>query len=152
MQALTLDTSAVRENTVAAHSGKAIGRYAQHTARVMMGLIFFVFGLNGVLQFIAPPPPEAIPAGAAAFSAAMMQTGYLFQLVVGVEVLAGALLLLNRFVPLALTLIAPVIVNIVLFHLYLSPMGTEIAFVVLALELFLAWRHRNVFRPMLSVR
>ena len=151
MQALTLDTPVVRDD-VAAKGGKAIGRYAQHTARVLLGLIFFVFGMNGFLQFIPPPPPEAFPAGAAAFSGAMMQTGYLLQLVAGVEVLVGALLLVNRFVPLALTLIAPVVVNIVLFHLYLSPMGTEIAFVVLALELFLAYRHRTAFRPMLTAR
>ena len=151
MQALTFDNSVARTET-AAHSGKAIGRYAQHTARVLLGLIFFVFGLNGFLEFIPPPAPETIPAGAMAFSVAMMKTGYLIQLLKGVEVVVGLMLLANRFVALALVLIAPVVVNIVLFHLYLSPMGIEIAFAVLALELFLAYRYRAAYRSVLSAR
>ena len=66
------------------------------------------------------------------------------------QVIGGALLLSNRFVPLALALLAPVIVNIVAFHAFLAPSGVAIALVVLALELYLAWTYRAAFRPMLS--
>jgi len=68
------------------------------------------------------------------------------------QTLGGALLLVNRFVPLALALLAPVVVNIILFHLFLAPSGLPIATVVLVLELFLAWSHRAAFRSMLAFR
>jgi uncharacterized membrane protein YphA (DoxX/SURF4 family) len=120
-------------------------------ARVLLGLIFFVFGLNGFLHFI-PQPETGIPQGALAFTAAMMQTGYLFPLVAGTQVVVGALLLANRFVPLALALIAPVVVNIVAFHVFLAPSGTGVAVVVLLLEAYLAWAYRHAYRPMLAMQ
>ena len=98
------------------------------------------------------PPRESLPAGLVPFSEAMMKTGYLFQLVKGTEELVGALLLLNRFVPLALTLLAPVIVNIVAVHTFLAPSGFVMAFVILALERSLAWSDRGAFRGMLAAR
>jgi putative oxidoreductase len=118
-------------------------------ARILLGLIFFVFGLNFFLHFL-PMPPMAGPAGA--FAGAMFATGYLFILVKVVEVVSGILLLAGRFVPLALALLAPIVVNIVFFHLFLAPAGLLIPLVVLALELFLAWSYRNVYRPMLAAR
>jgi uncharacterized membrane protein YphA (DoxX/SURF4 family) len=118
-------------------------------ARVLLGLIFFVFGLNFFLHFI-PQPPLAGPAGA--FAGAMFATGYLFVVVKVVEVVSGALLLAGRFVPLALALLAPIVINIVLFHAFLAPAGIALPIVVLALELFLAWSYRSVYRPMLVVR
>ena len=127
--------------------------FARHfptVARVLLGLVFFVFGLNGFLNFMPPPPKETLPAALVAFSEAMINTGYLFALVKGTEVLVGALLLLNRFVPLALALIAPVIVNIVAVHVLLAPSGAVISIIILALELYLAWAYRSAFRPMLG--
>jgi uncharacterized membrane protein YphA (DoxX/SURF4 family) len=118
-------------------------------ARILLGLIFFVFGLNFFLHFL-PQPPMAGPAGA--FAGAMFATGYLFILVKVVEVVSGLLLLAGRFVPLALALLAPIVVNIVFFHLFLAPAGILVPLVVLALELFLAWSYRNVYRPMLAAR
>jgi uncharacterized membrane protein YphA (DoxX/SURF4 family) len=119
-------------------------------ARIALGLVFFVFGLDGFLHFM-PPPSGPVPEGALALGVAMMKSGYLFQLVKGTEVIVGALLLANRFVPLALALIAPVIVNIVAFHAFLAPSGLPLALGVLALELYLAWSYRAVYRPMLMV-
>ena len=119
-------------------------------ARILMGLIFFVFGLDGFLHFF--PTPTDMPEGAAAFGGALVRTGYLFQLIKGTEVVVGVMLLANRFVPLALALIAPVIVNIVAFHAFLAPSGVAIALVVLALELYLAWSRRAAYRPMLVAR
>lgn len=127
-------------------------RHLPTIARVLLGLMFFAFGLNGFLNFIPPPPPESMPAALVAFSEAMMKTGYLLQLVKGTEVLVGALLLLNRFVPLALTILAPVIVNIVAVHVFLAPSGMGMAMVILGLELYLAWSYRSAFRAMLGAR
>lgn len=126
-------------------------RHLPTIARILMGLMFFVFGLNGFLNFI-PPPKEGMPEGAMAFAGAMMKTGYLMQLIKGTEVIVGLLLLLNRFVPLALALIAPVVVNIVAFHAFLAPSGLCMAIVILFLELYLAWAYRAAYRPMLAAR
>src|SRR4051794_25031235 len=95
---------------------KSIPRYLVSAARVLMGLVFFVFGLNGFLHFI--PQPKTMPEGAAAFGGALMKTGYMFPMIFVTQVLVGALLLSNRFVPLALALIAPVVVNIIAFHIF----------------------------------
>src|SRR5437762_13551697 len=89
-------------------------RYVPTIARILMGLGFFVFGLNGFLHFI-PEPKTPMPEGAVAFAGAMMKTGYLFQMVMGTQLLVGVLLLLNRFVPLALVLIMPILINIIAF-------------------------------------
>lgn len=116
-------------------------------ARILLGLVFFVFGLNGFLHFLPQPPMEGPPA---AFAGALAATGYMFPLIKGTEVLAGALLLGGRFVPLALTLLAPVLVNIVLFHgaLVGSGLGMPIALVVI--ELYLAYAYRNAFKGILD--
>lgn len=132
-------------------AAKPLTRHLPAAARLLMGLGFFVFGLNGFLNFI-PPPTEPIPAGAVAFGGALVQTGFMIPLVKGTEVLVGALLLANRFVPLALALVAPVLVNIVLFHAFLAPSGIAPGLVLLALELYLAWSYRGAFRPMLAAR
>jgi hypothetical protein len=131
--------------------GKAFARYLPAAARILMGLMFFVFGLNGFLKFI-PMGKTPMPEGAMAFFGAMAKTGYMLPLISGTQVLVGAPLLLNRFVPLALALIAPVVVNIILFHLFLSPTGFAMAGAVLVLEAYLAWAYRKAFAPMLAAR
>ena len=119
-------------------------------ARILMGLVFLVFGLNGFLHFI--PQPKTMPEGPAAFAGALMKTGYMFPMISGTQVLVAVLLLLNRFVPLALALIAPVIVNIIAFHIFLAPSTIGPGVVVFVLELYLAWAYRKAFRPMLGFR
>ena len=128
----------------------AFARYLPSIARILMGLMFFVFGLNGFLHFI--PQPKNMPEAAGAFFGALMKTGYMLPLIFGTQVLAGALLMSNRFVPLALALIAPVIVNIVAFHAFIDPTGAILAGVVLVLELYLAWSYRKAYLPMLAMR
>ena len=120
-------------------------------ARVLLGLMFTVFGLNGFLRFI-PEPKTAMPEGAAAFAGALMNTGYMMQLVSGTQLLTGVLLLVNRFVPLALALLAPILVGIITFHIFLAPASSGPAIVVIVLELYLAWAYRKVYRPMLAMR
>jgi uncharacterized membrane protein YphA (DoxX/SURF4 family) len=129
---------------------KSVSRYAPAVARVLFGLIFLVFGLNGFLQFF--PTPPNLPERVTTFMGGLMATGYLFPLIKGTEVVVGVLLLANRFVPLALALIAPNVVNIVLFHAALEPSGLPIAILVLALELYLAWSYRDVYAPMLGAK
>jgi hypothetical protein len=126
-------------------------RYLPAAARILMGLMFFVFGLNGFLHFI-PEPKTPMPEGAVAFAGALMKTGYMFPMVVGTQLLVGVLLLSNRFVPLALALIAPVIVNIIAFHVFLAPSGIGPGVLVLLLEVYLAWAYRKHYRAMLAVR
>jgi hypothetical protein len=86
------------------------------------------------------------------FMVAMMQTGYFLKLLAGTQLLAGALLLVNRYVPLALALLAPVIVNIVAFHVFLLPSGIVMAAVVFTLEVYLAVTYRAAYRSILSAR
>ena len=130
---------------------KSFASVAPAVARILMGLMFFVFGLNGFLHFI-PQPKDPMSEGAMALFTGFMKSGYMMPLIFGTQTLVGALLLINRFVPLALVLIAPVIVNIIAFHLFLSPATIAPGIVVLVLELYLAWAYRKAFQPMLAMR
>jgi uncharacterized membrane protein YphA (DoxX/SURF4 family) len=118
-------------------------------ARVLLGLIFVVFGSNIFLHFLPMTPPTPPPPLAVDFTKALMESHYM--LVVGaLQVIGGALLLIGRFVPLGLTLLGPVIVNILLFHALLAPEGFPPALVVTVLELFLVWRYRQAFAGLLQ--
>src|ERR1700689_4093332 len=95
-------------------------RFLPPIARILMGLMFFVFGLNGFLHFI-PQPKDAMPEGVTALMGGFQKSGYMLPLIFGTQTLVGLLLLINCFVPLALALVAPVIVNILAFHIFLMP-------------------------------
>lgn len=118
-------------------------------ARIALGLVFTVFGADGFLQFLPHPP---MPAEAGAFMGALLATGYMLPLLKMVELGAGLLLLSNRHVPLALLLLAPVIVNITAFHVFLAPGGLVMAALVVAMAIYLAWTHRASFAPVLMAR
>ena len=126
-----------------------IARKFPTVARIGLGLVFATFGLNKLLPFLPQPPISGPPAQ---FFGALFATGYMIPLVAVTEIVAGLMLLSGRYVPLGLTLLAPVIVNIVAFHLFLAPAGLGVPLVVLALELFLAWTFRDAFAPMLRMR
>ena len=138
--------------TLEAPRPRAIVRHAATGARVLLGLVFFAFGLDGFLHFVPQPDPSTMPPGSVALAGAFMASGYMFPLIKGTEVIVGALLLANRFVPLALVLLAPVLVNIVLFHAFLAPAGIGMAIVLVALQLILAWTHRRAYRSVLAAR
>src|SRR5262245_22631681 len=97
-------TSNIAASNPVPRATSAISRRAPGVARVLLGLTFFVCGLDGFLHFIPQPDPSSIPQGAAAFAGALVGTGYMFQMIKGTEVLVGVLLLAKRFVPLALVL------------------------------------------------
>ena len=145
-------TTVLAASTLETPRPRAILRHAATGARVLLGLVFFTFGLDGFLHFVPQPDPSTMPASSMAFAGALMATGYMFPLIKGTEVLVGALLLANRFVPLALVLLAPVLVNIVLFSAFLAPSGIGMGIVLVGLQLFLAWTHRRAYRPLLTAR
>lgn len=110
-------------------------------AQILMGLVFVVFGLNGFLHFI----PAQLPQGLAGqFLVALIQSHYVLA-VSAVQVVGGALLLVNRFVPLALALLGPILVNILLYHILMAPAGALPAIVMTLLWLFLFYRYRQYF-------
>ena len=122
---------------------------AKTAARLALGAIFTVFGLNGFLHFIPAPPPSGL---AAVFVGGLGASGYFFPLLKGTEVAVGLLLLSNRFVPLALTVLAPIVVNIVAFHAFLAPSGMVLPLLITALGVYLAYTERAVFAPILQAR
>jgi hypothetical protein len=110
-------------------------------ARLLLGLVFTVFGSNTFLHFI-PMPPMSGPGGD--FITAMLTTHYVY--VVGFcQVAGGLILLIGRYVPLGLTLLGPVIVNILTYHICMDPKGLPMALIVAVLALFLLWRYRANF-------
>jgi uncharacterized membrane protein YphA (DoxX/SURF4 family) len=123
-----------------------INRKLPTVVRYLLGAVFTLFGLNGFLHFLPQPPISGPPAE---FFGALFASGYMLPLVMGTQLVAGLLLLSNRFVPLALTLLAPVIVNILAFHVFLAKGGYALPLVVLAAEVYLARAYRDVFAPIL---
>jgi putative oxidoreductase len=111
-------------------------------ARILLGLVFLVFGLNGFLHFI---PMGPMPTGLAGqFATVLMESHYVL-FVSALQVIGGVLLLVNRYVPLGLTLLGPVIVNILLFHMLLNHTGLAFAIVVAILWCIVAYRLRQYF-------
>ena len=118
-------------------------------ARVLLGLVFVVFSANYFVPFMPAqplPPPDAL-----AFAGALMASGLLTMIKV-IEMVAGLALLANRGVPLALAVLAPIVVGINFFHLVLAPAGAVVGLLLVVLELVLAWSYRSAFAPMLRLR
>jgi uncharacterized membrane protein YphA (DoxX/SURF4 family) len=111
-------------------------------ARILLGLIFFVFGLNGFLHFI---PMGPMPTGVAGeFAGALMASHYMY-IVAALQVAGGVLLLVGRYVPMGLTILGPVIANILLFHLLMAPKGLPMAILVTVLWGIVAFRNKQYF-------
>ena len=116
-------------------------------ARLLLGLMFTVFGLNGFLHFI-PQPPES--AGLAADFSKVLGESHYFVAVFAIQLIAGLLFLSGQYIPLALTIIAPVIVNILLFHLLMAPGGIAPGLVATVLWLIVFAYHRGAFAGILQ--
>lgn len=125
------------------------GRIVTAIVRVLLGLMFLVFGLNGFLNFI--PAPKDLPPDLVTVSTGLMKGGYM-TVVSATEILVALLFLINLFVPLALALLAPIVVGIITFHIAIAPATIVPGIVVLVMELYLAWAYRGAFRPMLQAK
>ena len=114
--------------------------------RILLGLIFVFFGSNAFLHFLPMPP---LPQGVTGeYLHAFFASGYVY-VIGGFQVIGGLLLLIGRFVPLGLTILGAIIVNIWAFHLLMAPEGLPPAVVVTVLELFLVWSYRDRFAGIL---
>ena len=117
-------------------------KYAIIIVRVMLGLMFAIFGSNAFLHFIPMPPMHG---DAGAFIGALVNSGYIYVIAL-LQIVGGLLLLIGgRFVPLGLTLLGPVIVNIVLYHIFLDTAGLPMAGCISLFALFLLWAYRYKF-------
>jgi len=118
-------------------------------ARLLLGLISVVFGLNGFLNFLSMGP---MPTGLAGqFMGALVLSHY-YWVVAAFQIIGGVLLLMNRFVPLALVLLGPVIVNILCYHLFLNHAGAPFAIVLTVLWFIVFYGHRQYFSGVLVQR
>ena len=117
-------------------------------SRFLLGLIFLVFGLNGFLHFIPMPPPSGV---AAQFLGSMFVTKYLL-FVFAIQLIGGVLLLINRYVPIALTILGPIIVNILLFHGLMNPDGLGLALFVTILWAVVFASVRSAFAGIFEAR
>jgi putative oxidoreductase len=123
-------------------------KIAATIARVLLGLLFLVFGLNGFLHFIPMQPP----AGLAGQYLGVLFTSHYLVAVFSIQGVAGLLLLTNLFVPISLVLLGPVIVNIVLFHSLMAPEGLPVALVAVALWLVVFVSVRRSFTGVFAAR
>lgn len=116
-------------------------------ARIILGLIFTVFSINFFVPFL--PMPEPTPE-AGAFLGALMDSGYMFYFIKIVELVGGIMLLIGICIPFALLLLAPIVVNIFLFHIFLDPAGFLMGLFIFLLELYLLYHYRSVFSKICS--
>jgi putative oxidoreductase len=123
-------------------------RIAALIARYLLGLIFVVFGANGFLHFIPMPPPPGV---AGQFMGALF-VSHVLVVIFLLELIGGILLLVGRYVPLALVLLGPVIVNIVLFHAFMAPSGLPLAAVVVILWGLTAWSVRSALAGIFAAK
>jgi hypothetical protein len=117
-------------------------KIASTISRYLLALVFIVFGLNGFLHFIPQPPP---PAGSAGEYFKVMSESHYLVFVFALQLIAGVLFLFRRTAPLALTIIGPVIVNILLFHALMDPPGIVPGLVATVLWLLVFWQFRTAF-------
>jgi hypothetical protein len=115
----------------------------------VLGFSFLAFGLNGFVRFI---PPLKMRNPALEFFIGLAATGYMLPMLYMTQAAAGALLLVGLWVPLALAILAPIVINILLFHLFLAPAGIPVALMLVAFEASLAWSYRAAFAPMLQAQ
>lgn len=115
--------------------------------RIALGLLLIVFGSNKLVPFL---PIDAPSGDAAEFMDSLHATGYIFPVIGVLEVLIGMLLLFRQWIPFALILLAPISLNILLFHLFLDIPGVAIALVVVALNAILIYKHWRLYRPLFA--
>lgn len=126
----------------------SVTKWLPHVGRVLLGLPFLVFGLAYFIPFMPMPPPE----GEVALLMGGLVATKIMTAAKVVEVVTGLMLLSNRFVPLALTLLAPVLIAIVLINATYNPSQLGLPIVLVLLGVALAWHHRQAFAGLLRAR
>jgi hypothetical protein len=121
-------------------------KIASTVARYLLGLIFLTFGLNGFFHFIPMPPPTGV---AAQFFGALFVSRY-YVVIFLLQIVPAILLLANRYVPLALTILGAILFNILCFHIFMAPAGLPLAAVVTVLWFLTTWRVRSAFTGILQ--
>jgi putative oxidoreductase len=113
-------------------------------ARILLGLIFVVFGFNYFHDFLKIPMPP-MSKTASGFEFGLYNSGYFFQYMKVLEIVSGLFLLVNRYTALFILVLAPIVLNIFLFHTILVPSGMPLGSVILLLELFLIYAYRKYY-------
>ncbi len=121
-------------------------KLASTIARYLLGLVYLIFGVNGFLHFIPTPPP---PGPGGMFMGGLFVSHELV-IIMALQALGGLLLLVNRFVPLALIVLGAITVNILLFHAFMAPSGLPVALFITVLLLLSVWNVRRAFNPVLQ--
>ena len=141
-------TSVVLTHPTKTYSRSKAFTIASHIARVILGLIFLVFGLNGFLHFITMPPPTG---AAAEFVYGLVKAKYFLPLMASIQVICGVLFLSGTFIPFALLLVFPITLNILFFHLAIAPAGLGMAVLVMAANILLAVYYWPVYKPIFKI-
>lgn len=126
-------------------------KYLTIAVRILFGALFAFSGFTKLFG-LGSQSTEGMSAEAVAFATALGQSGFIMPVVAVVELVAGIMLLVNRLAPLALALLAPLVVGIFGFHVLLAPDGAIMAVVIALAEVYLAWAYRDAFKPMLAWR
>jgi putative oxidoreductase len=121
-------------------------KIASTVARYLLGFIFLTFGFNGFLHFIPMPPPTGV---AAQFFGALFVSRF-YVVIFLLQIVPAILLLANRYVPLALTILGAILFNILCFHIFMAPAGLPLAAVVTVLWFLTTWRVRSAFAGILQ--
>ena len=118
-------------------------------SRILVGLMFVVFGLNGFLNFI-PNPPMSAEAGA--LMGAFAKTGYFFPMIKTLEIVIGLFILTNIYLPLAIVALTPILIGITSIHVFLNPAGLPMMIIVHILHGILVYGYRSSFKGLLSLK
>ena len=122
-------------------------KIAMIIVRTLMGLLFLFASTAYFFSLVQPPPMEGANK---LFNEGLAASGYFFTLLKVTELVCAILLLTGMFVPLALVILSPIIINIFMVHLFLEPNGLPVAIVVVVMQIFLAYCYRDAFKPLLT--
>jgi putative oxidoreductase len=145
---MSQSTSVVPTHSTGTFSKSKAFTITAHIARVLLGLIFLVFGLNGFLHFITMPPPTGT---AAEFFYGLVKAQYFLPFMAFVQVVCGILLLSGSLIPFALLLLFPISINIFFFHLAIAPTGLGLAVLIMAANILLAVYYWPVYKPIFKI-
>src|SRR6056297_1590154 len=117
--------------------------------RIFLAALLLVFSLNGFIGFLPMPVP---PESAAEFLRAMSEAGFVFPVLYGIELVLGVFLLLNYYTPFVLIAFVPIALSILLYHLFLDPLGGVAGYLTVGIGIILLWAYFDYYKPLLKVK